>query len=296
MKVLGIDLGGTSVKAGIVDQTGRVEEFIEFDTEAKKGGPHVLNNVIEKIKENFTQFDAIGVSTLGQVDLEGGFLAQDASNIPQTKNLPIKAKLEEVFQVAVTVENDVNAAALGESMFGIGKNFKDLLYLTYGTGVGGAIVIDSDLYYGKGGFAGEFGHIPTHAFGRLCGCGQKGCYEKYASTTALVQSAQEVDPSFENGRLIFAAYHEGHEAIQKIVNDWIKEIAVGLASLIHTFNPSTIVLGGGVMEQDFLVNEVQNYVDQYILESFKEVNIIAATLGNKAGLLGAASKHFNVKN
>ncbi|HLR64823.1 MAG TPA: ROK family protein [Pseudogracilibacillus sp.] len=295
MKVLGIDIGGTSIKAGLVDESGHVTQFIEFDTEAAKGGPYVLDNVIAKVKESFTSFDAIGVSTLGQVDLEGGFLAQNASNIPNTKDLPIKAKLEEVFQVPVTVENDVNAAALGESAFGIGKDYDDILYLTYGTGIGGAIVIDSNLYYGKSGFAGEFGHMPTHAFGRPCGCGQKGCYEKYAATTALVAAAKEVDPKYENGRLIFAAYHEGEETIIELVHGWIKEIAVGLVTLIHSFNPSTIVLGGGVMEQDFLVEKIEKTVNDFILESFRHVHIISATLGNKAGLLGAASKHFNRK-
>src|SRR5699024_11755653 len=107
------------------------------------------------------------------------------------------------------------------SAFGIVKNFDDMLYLAYGTGIGEAIVIDSELYYGADGYAAEFGHFVTHAFGRTCGCGKNGCYERYAATTALVEAAQVVDSSYINGRVIFDAYHAGDEAIQKVVHAWL---------------------------------------------------------------------------
>src|SRR5690625_7578780 len=105
------------------------------------------------------------------------------------------------FQVPLYVENDVNAAALGENSFGVGKNLSDFLYITYGTGVGGAIVNQSEIFYGKEGYAAEFGHMVTHAFGRKCGCGQLGCYERYASTTALVNEAKKIGPSYGNWQM-----------------------------------------------------------------------------------------------
>lgn len=292
MQVVGVDIGGTSIKIGLVNDSGDVTTFFEYDTESAKGGTYVLETLIAKIKENFTQFDAIGISTAGMVDVEKGMLVQETANIPGTAGLQIKARLEEAFQVPVAVENDVNAAALGESAFGIGKNYDDLLYLAYGTGIGGAIVMDSSIYYGPGGYAGEFGHMVTHAFGRQCGCGQSGCYERYASTTALVEAGKKVDPSNENGRIIFEKYHANDPAIQDVVDDWLKEIAVGLASLIHIFNPSTIILGGGVMEQEAILEKLRTLVNEMTVESFRGVEIIPATLGNKAGLLGAASRHI----
>lgn len=292
MKVVGVDIGGTSIKVGLVDEAGEVLQFFEYDTESEKGGRHVLHTLIDQIKANFEAFDAIGISTAGMVDIENGTYAQEAANIPDTKGLPLKATLEEVFRVPVTVENDVNAAALGESAFGIGKQYNDLLYLAYGTGIGGGIVIDSEIYYGADGYAGELGHFVTHAFGRTCGCGKKGCYEQYASTTALVNAAKEIDPAYINGRIIFEKYHAGDEEVKAVVHHWLNEIAVGLASIIHIFNPRTIILGGGVMEQEDILVILRELVKEMTVESFQDVQIIAASLGNKAGLLGAASKHI----
>src|SRR5690625_1647837 len=281
MRIVSADIGGTSVKLGMVDVQGNIENFQEYDTESIKGGPYVLQTLIKKISQ-FEKFDGIGISTLGQVDRERGMLTQEASNIPQTNGLQIKSTLEEHFQVPVYVENDVNAAALGENSFGVGKNYSDFLYITYGTGVGRAIVNQSEIFYGKEGYAAEFGHMVTHAFGRKCGCGQFGCYETYASTTALVNTAKKLDSSNINGRIIFEKFHAGHEEVIEIVHDWMKEIVVGLASLIHIFNPGTIILGGGIMEQEVIVKGLNDLVDTSILDSFRGVELITASLGNKA--------------
>lgn len=135
----------------------------------------------------------------------------------------------------------------------------------------------------------------THAGGKKCACGQLGCYETYASTTALVNAAKKINPSFINGRVIFEKFHEGDNETIGIVNNWMKEIIVGLASLIHIFNPSTIILGGGIMEQEVVVKRLNELIDDSILVSFRGVELITASLGNKAGLLGAASLHMNLK-
>lgn len=290
MRIVGVDIGGTSIKLGVVNRQGDFEHYLEYDTEGKKGGDYVLQKLKEQI-EKLGEIDAIGISTAGQVDRERGMLAAESANIPGTAGLKIKKRLEDYFNVPVEVENDVNAAALGEKHFGVGKNIDDFLYITYGTGIGGAIVIESDLYYGKDGFAAEFGHIPTHPFDRKCGCGLEGCYERYASTTALVKDAQEIDTSYTNGKIIFEKYHAGDEAVVKLVENWIKEIALGLATFIHVFNPGTIVLGGGVMEQKVIVEKLSEQVSEFILPAFNQVEIIAASLGNRAGILGAASLH-----
>src|SRR5690625_2660502 len=223
MRIAGVDIGGTSIKLGIFGSNGKMHDFIEYDTDSFKGGNYILQNLIKNI-EQFERVDAIGVSTAGQVDRENGMIVQEAANIPHTSGLKIKARLESHFNVPVSVENDVNAAALGEKYFGAGKTFSDFFFLTYGTGIGGAIVIDSDIYYGRDGFAAEFGHMVTHGNGRICKCGTKGCYETYASTTALIKEAKKIDPSFVNGRIIFERYDQGDERINQVVENWIQEI------------------------------------------------------------------------
>lgn len=291
MRIVGVDIGGTSIKLGVVDEKGNFEHSLEYDTESAKGGQYVLEMLIKQI-EHLGKIDAIGISTAGQVDRERGMLVAESANIPGTAGLQIKAPLEDHFKIPVEVENDVNAAALGEKFFGVGKNIEDFLFITYGTGVGGAIVIDSEIYYGKNGFAAEFGHMTTHPGGIKCNCGLVGCYERYSSTTALVANAMAIDPTYTNGKIIFEKYHAGDQVIVSLVNDWIKEISIGLSSLIHVFNPSTIIMGGGVMEQDVIVNKISEKVSDYILPAFNDVEIISATLGNKAGMLGAVSLHL----
>lgn len=290
MRIIGIDIGGTTIKIGMFDENGDIIQLKEYDTNGHLGGDSVLKNLIDHIGE-FDNFDAIGISVAGQIDPKNGVIVMGSVNIPGMDGMKIKEILEKEFQVPVAIENDVNAAALGENQFGKGRDYADFLFLTYGTGIGGAIVLDSQIHYGEHAFAGEFGHMMTHAFGRSCNCGLQGCYERYASTTALIKDAQKVNKDFINGKILFEKWHLGDVEAIAVVANWVDEIVVGLINLVHIFNPSTIIVGGGVMEQDVLIQMIEEKVNERILPSFREVTILKASLGNKAGMLGGVSLH-----
>lgn len=293
MKILCADIGGTSIKAAIVLETGNTIEFKEAPTESALGGSHVMENLIRLLRTYEEDYEAIGISTAGQVDSVKGEIIYANENIPGYTGMKVKAVLEEEFSLPVRVENDVNCAALGEAWFGAGKESEDLLCLTYGTGIGGSIIMDRKVYGGESGIAGEFGHMVIHPGGRDCNCGKKGCYESYASARILVQEAMKMDPDCDNGRKLFQRIQEGDVLMTELLDAWAKEVSYGLVNIIHIFNPALIVLGGGVLEQDLAFEAIRKHTFSLIMDSFKNVRLVKASLGNKAGLLGAASLFLN---
>lgn len=292
MKILVFDIGGTSIKYGVcIDD--QLQDVKETPTNASLGGRHIVETLISLIKEQ-SDYDAIGISTAGQVNSKEGFIIYANQNIPNYTGTQIKKELEELFDVPVTVENDVNAAAMGEAIYGAGKDYKQFLMLTYGTGVGGATVTDKEVYYGSSYSASEFGAIITHSDVRLAGNDYfDGCYEKYASTTGLVKMAMEYNPELNNGRKIFENLDD--PKVNEILDCWVDEIMLGLATLTHIYNPPCIILGGGIMVQPLIMRKIEEKKSRFIMPSFAHVNLIPAALGNSAGLLGAnylASKNL----
>lgn len=195
--------------------------------------------------------------------------------------------MEDFFHVPVAVENDVNAAAIGEACYGAGKEEKDFVCLTYGTGVGGAVFINGSLYHGSSFSAGELGALIVHPEDRQPEIDMySGCYEKYASTTALVAKAKEYDSSITNGKILFSRIEEPQ--IRAIIDQWIDEIVYGLVSITHLLNPSCIILGGGIMKQPYIPDQIEQKLMPSIMSSFRGLKIKTAQLGNQAGMLGAA--------
>lgn len=284
MRVLVFDIGGTSIKHSVCTDN-QLEEVRETPTNAKSGGRHVMNTIIEIIQKE-SDYDAIGISTAGQVNSDNGSIIYANSNIPGYTGTQIKKELEELFHVPVSVENDVNSAAIGEAIYGAGKEFDDFLCLTYGTGVGGAIIKDKAIYHGSSFSAGEFGGIVIHGTVKAAGDDYfDGCYERYASTTALVKTAMEYNSALDNGRKIFERLDDPQ--VQAILDNWVTEIVLGLTTLTHIFNPSCIILGGGIMEQPCVLEKVNAKFFHSIMPSFSHVKLKTASLGNRAGLLGA---------
>lgn len=288
MAIMVLDIGGTAIKSALYND-GILTDIKETPTEASQGGAHVVKRAIEIIKEYQCShsFSRIGISTAGQVDPSRGMIIYANENIPGYMGMKIMDIMEQEFRVPVSVENDVNAAAIGEAAFGAGKQYKDFVCLTYGTGVGGAIFADGELYTGSSYSAGEFGAIVTHPEDRVLGKDMfTGCYEKYASVTALVNNALRLDASLNNGRKIFERLDE--PKVRALVDHWILEIIYGLTTVIHMLNPECVILGGGVMEQPYVLERLREQLYQHIMSSYRHVVIEKAALGNCAGMLGAA--------
>lgn len=284
MRIAVLDIGGTSIKSGLWNGQELVQTR-EQDTDAKKGASHVVSRVLE-ILGTYRPFDGVGISTAGQVNSKEGFIRYANENIPGYTGTRLRDLVASEFGVPVAVENDVNAAALGEAVWGAGRGHDDFLCLTYGTGVGGAIIIGKKIYSGSMFSAGEFGGMVVHPESCVEGQPFSGCYEKYASATALVAEAKRFDETLTNGRQIFARFQEPE--VRRIVDRWIDEIVHGLVTVIHIFNPSCVILGGGVMEQPYILGQVRERTTNRIMDSFRNVELKTAALGNKAGLMGAS--------
>ena len=293
----GIDIGGTAVKLGIVDETGKVlckgEQSVNFDGYQTP----VLDTVRKAAKEFLTaqaipveNLSGIGVSATGQIDSRKGIVAGTCGNFPNYIGSPIKAALEQDFGLPVTVANDANCMTLGEVWVGGAQGYTDVIGVTLGTGVGGGILTGGRLLEGARGLGGELGHYRTHALdGVLCTCGASGCWERYAATTALVRAAQPRNHKWRDGRTIFESAHAGDPIILALLEDWTDEIVQGLAGLVHIFNPQLILIGGGVSaQQELLIEPIARKVRASIMPAFAEgLEIRAAQLHNDAGMVGA---------
>ena len=285
MKIVAVDIGGTAIKAGLWDGT-ELTDMKEWDTEASQGGAHLMERVMQLL-HTYSGFDAIGISTAGEVNTNNGTIFYANSNIPGYTGMPVRDIIKNEFHVPVAVENDVNSAALGELHSGAGVGYPDFLCLTYGTGVGGCIIINGQVYSGASFSAGSFGGIVIHPEVKNGTDTLEGCYERCASTTALVKRAKAVDETLDNGRNIFDAMERPE--IKAVIDDWIGDICTGLVTLTSVFNPSRIILGGGVMAQSYVLAQIKSRVKAQLSPGLSHVEIVPAKLGNTAGLMGAVS-------
>ena len=281
MNILAIDIGGTMIKYGLVSSDGKILSTDEIKTEASKG----LNNILNKIDNIFKRYKennpvGIAVSGTGQINGMIGKVIGGNPIIPNWIGTNLVKILEEKYNLPIVLENDVNCVALGEKWIGAGKDLSNFICLTIGTGIGGGIILNNQLFRGENFVAGEFGHILI----------KKGEFEQFASTTALIRLVKERTGKTLNGKEIFDLEKKEILEYQEVISEWIENLTDGLSSIIYCFNPANIILGGGVIEQgEPLINRIKNSLFKKIGPQFKEkLNITQAKLGNNAGMIGAS--------
>lgn len=308
---LGVDIGGTAVKLGLVSKDGDQIKTDIYDVSFDGYETPILETVKKSIDKFLKLNDAtkkikgIGVSATGQIDSKKGKVVGVGGNIKNWCGAEIKKELEEIYNVNTTVVNDANCMVIGEQWKGAAKGYNDVIGITIGTGVGGGIIVNSNILLGSVGIAGEIGHFSINSEGKKCTCGNIGCYEQYASMTALIKRVQEKYETLKNinfskeqvnGEIIFNEVKNNNYEIKKIVDEWIVHIGKGLVSLTHIFNPDIILIGGGVSKQeDLFIKPLKEYVKNNVMDKFKEnLEIKSAELGNNAGLIGAV--YYNIIN
>ncbi|HEY0826579.1 MAG TPA: ROK family protein [Bacilli bacterium] len=287
MAVIGVDVGGTKVKAGIINRSGEIGSLIQENTDKASTMEQIIN-MIRKLQFLNPDIEAIGIGTAGRVDYEKGAIYYATSNLPGWTGTPVKDILQKEFNRPIVVDNDGNTAAYAEGCVGAAMYLENYICITLGTGVGAGMVVDGSLVRGTMGGAGEVGHMILFPNGKSCNCGKRGCWEQYVSGTALQQIIDnDVDLSIlaNNPENLFKLSRQTESwKIRKVVDDYIFHLAVGLTNLQRIFEPDCIVIGGGILDSSFawwdkLATEVTNYESSIRIEK--------AQLKNNAGLIGA---------
>lgn len=305
----GIDLGGTKILVIIGDATGEVVGSARIPTLAAEGPEAVISRVVAAVREAANEADVdasalrgTGVSAPGPIDSARGVIT-DPPNLPGWHNVPLAAILRERLGVPSILENDANCGAVGEHNFGAGRGYKDMVFVTVSTGIGGGVIINNELYAGASGAAGEVGHVGVSVDGPVCGAGHVGCLEAFASGTAIAARARELiavgglpitarlaeDHPPLSAETVFLAGQQGESAATALIAAAGRYLGIGLATIINSFNPQAIVLGGGLtnMGDVILGPAVEVARTRSFAQSFMDVRIVEATLGERVAALGA---------
>ncbi len=311
MYYLGIDLGGTNIAAGIVNEQMELVYKTSIPTNAKSGAETVIqrmaevaNKVMEGAKVSVDEVKSIGIGSPGSIDPERGMVIY-ANNL-DFYDLPMAEMLGEYFPgKPIYVENDANVAAWAEAKCGAAAGVRDSVTITLGTGVGGGMVIIGKLYSGFNHAGAEMGHIVIKEGGRPCTCGRKGCWEAYASVTGLIKTTQEhmeanldsmmwkIAGSLDkvNGLTSFDAMRKGDEEAKKVVDEYLHSVATGLVDIINVLQPEVLCIGGGISKEgDYLLKPIKEHAEREMYARYNKVRteIRIAKLGNDAGIIGAA--------
>lgn len=304
---LGIDIGGTKINIGVVDAQGKIlrRELIKTNKNGPEAVLQDIDSVVKKLTSPFDSIQAAGIGIAGQIDFETG-LIHFAPNLGWI-NFPLGERLQNILNIPVKVTNDVRAAAWGEWLYGAGKGCNDLICLFVGTGIGAGIVSGGKMLKGGLNAAGEVGHMTIDLNGPLCSCGNRGCFEALAGGWAIARKAKEMITyhSVEgkklldltgktidemNAKCIFEAYHMKSDIATKIIEEVKEALIVGISTLAHAFNPTKVILGGGIITgAPFLIENVRQELPKRGLKTnVAYIEIIPARFQNDAGVIGAS--------
>jgi glucokinase len=309
---IGIDIGGTKVAGGVVDQSGAIIHRTRRDTPHRSTSPSVVEDtIVESVQELLGRVERADVVAVGIG--AAGFVAEDRATVVfaphlSWRNEPLREALSQRIDLPITVDNDANAAAWAEACFGAARDESHVVVITLGTGIGGALIIDGTVQRGRHGIAGEFGHMQIMPGGVRCECGNRGCWEQYASGNALVREARAMieagspvvadllvrlggDPNALTGPFITEAAREGDPTARELLADIGEWLGIGLANLASAFDPGLFVIGGGVSAADeMLIGPARDaFRRQLPGRGYRpQARIVRAVLGSDAGLIGAA--------
>ena len=306
----GIDVGGTFIKGAIIMENGEIIAKDKIPTESDKGGEKIVENVAALCKKllstanmTLSDIESLGMGVPGMIDTEGGVVVK-SGNLG-LRNFEIRKKTEEALGLTVRISNDANLAALGEMKYGFGGRYKNVFFVTLGTGVGSGIIIDGKLYEGNRGAGAEFGHVVMKIGGEPCKCGRRGCLEAYASATALIREtkkAMQLHPDSKlwelgsldavDGKSAFD-YKDTDVYAKEVVDAYVEMLSAALTNVANLLRPEAIIIGGGISAQgESLINPIKERISKEIFaggENSPAVEILPAKLGNDAGCLGAAA-------
>lgn len=311
MYYAGIDLGGTNIVAGVLDEKFNIISRDRIKTALPRSAESIIDDMATAMRKalskaglSLNDIDCVGVGCPGSIDIPNGVVTY--SNNLEWWNVPLVGMLSDKLDgKKVLIDNDANAAALGELKAGCGVGKESIVAITLGTGVGGGVIFDGKILSGSNGAGGELGHTVTVMHGENCTCGRKGCFEAYASATALIRQTKaameanrnskmwEIAGSLDrvNGITAFDGMRAGDAAAKEVVDNYIYYVACGLTNFINIFQPEILCLGGGVCnEGDTLLVPLKAIIEQerYSKASDKQTEIAIAKLGNDAGIIGAA--------
>lgn len=310
MYYIGVDIGGTAIKSGIVSKDYELIDKSSIPTDKsldyKVIVKDIANQILSLIKKNNIDIEsvvAIGIGCPGAIDSKKGIV--NYSNNLKWKEVPLAHQLSNIINKNVKITNDANAAALGETKSGAGKNYNDTILITLGTGVGGGVIMGGKLFEGYQSKGAELGHMVIKKDGEPCSCGRKGCLESYASATALVRQTKRAMEQDKNSlmwkvasidtvdsKTTFECAKKGDITAQKVVDEYIEYLGEGIANFVNIFRPQAIILGGGVCAQgDALLKPLKKVVEKnsYGGPLNPIPALLVASLGNDAGIIGAAS-------
>jgi len=309
---IGIDLGGTFIKYSIISQEGQCVFSNKLPSSANISKKEVINQLkvaICRCNDAATkvgiEMKGIGIGTPGIVDDTNRIILGGAENIAGWENICLSDILEKEFNLPVVIGNDANLMGLGETYYGAGRGYSNIVFITVGTGIGGAVVIDGKLFNGFANRGTELGHIPLIATGKTCACGSLGCLEAYASVVAMIGRYIEhckdknkplPEKNKINGEYIIAQYKEQDSIAVEVFEEHCRYLGHGIGGLVNIFSPQLVIVGGGLPEVgDFYIEKVRKYAAKYWIGACAfNTNVITAQLGNKAGTVGACHLVFSL--